>query len=81
MPACLQWNIQGRRWRSESLINKAKQLESGIKDWRLLLELGSDENAGLIWTDFGKLYFWIREEDLRNSDFHTNGHFSSVDMN
>jgi len=49
---------------------KAKQLEPGIRDWRLLLELGSDENAGLAWTDHGRLYFWIREEDLRNSDLY-----------
>ncbi len=50
---------------------KAKQLESGIKDWQLLLELGSDENAGLVWHDYGSLYFWIREEDLSNSDFYS----------
>src|SRR5271157_3787901 len=48
---------------------KAKKLESGIKDWRLLLELGSDENSGFIWHDFGRLYFWIREDDLRKLDF------------
>jgi uncharacterized protein YwqG len=49
---------------------KAKQLESGISDWRLLLELGSDDNAGLDWTEWGRLYFWIREEDLLHSHFH-----------
>jgi uncharacterized protein YwqG len=49
---------------------KAAQFEPGIKDWRFLLELHSDENAGLEWTGYGTLYFWIREDDLRNSDFH-----------
>lgn len=49
---------------------KAAQVASGIKDWRLLLELSSDENACLEWTGYGTLYFWIREDDLRCSDFH-----------
>lgn len=49
---------------------KAAQFEPGITDWRFLLELHSDENAGLEWTGYGTLYFWIREDDLRNSDFH-----------
>jgi uncharacterized protein YwqG len=48
---------------------KAAQVKPGIKDWRLLLELRSDENANLIWTAYGTLYFWIREEDLLNSEF------------
>jgi uncharacterized protein YwqG len=49
---------------------KAEQFKGGIKDWRFLLELRSDENANLDWTGYGTLYFWIREEDLRNCDFH-----------
>jgi len=49
---------------------KAEQVRSGIKDWRLLLEVHSDENAGLEWTGYGTLYFLIREEDLRHCDFH-----------
>jgi uncharacterized protein YwqG len=50
--------------------SKAKKLESGVEDWRLLLELRSDKNADLLWDECGALYFWIREEDLRNCDFH-----------
>ncbi len=49
---------------------KAAQFAPGIKDWRFLLEVGSDDNAGLEWTGYGTLYFWIREEDLRHRDFH-----------
>jgi uncharacterized protein YwqG len=49
---------------------KAEQFKPGTKDWRLLLELGSDENASLEWTGYGTLYFWIREDDLLNCDFH-----------
>lgn len=49
---------------------KAEQFKAGIRNWRFLLELGSDENANLDWTGYGTLYFWIREDDLRNCDFH-----------
>jgi uncharacterized protein YwqG len=49
---------------------KEERVRAGIKKWRHLLELRSDENAGLEWTGYGTLYFWIREDDLRNSDFH-----------
>jgi uncharacterized protein YwqG len=37
--------------------------------WRLLLQLDSDEEAGFCWGDVGKLYFWIREDDLRAHNF------------
>ncbi|MFH1117286.1 MAG: DUF1963 domain-containing protein, partial [Pseudomonadota bacterium] len=50
--------------------DKAEKIQAGIKDWRFLLEVSSDDNAGLEWTAYGTLYFWIREEDLRNCDFH-----------
>jgi uncharacterized protein YwqG len=48
---------------------RAADLASGAKDWRLLLQLDSDENADLMWGDCGRLYFWVREEDARNADF------------
>ena len=34
------------------------------KDWRLLLQVPSVEDAGMMWGDSGCLYYWIREEDL-----------------
>jgi uncharacterized double-CXXCG motif protein len=36
----------------------------GGKDWRILLQLDSEEGAGMMWGDAGRLYFWIRERDL-----------------
>jgi hypothetical protein len=37
---------------------------AGPGAWRLLLQLESDDTAGLMWGDTGRLYFWIRDEDL-----------------
>ena len=34
-------------------------------DWRLLLQIDGDEAAGMEWGDVGRLYWWIRAEDLR----------------
>lgn len=38
-------------------------------DWRLLLQLDSESDAGMMWGDQGKLYFMIREQDLRTLSF------------
>jgi uncharacterized protein YwqG len=48
---------------------KAKQLEAGADDWRLLLQLDSDRTASLTWGDAGMLYFWIRQQDLQARAF------------
>ena len=56
--------------RSRHYKEKEERVRAGIKQWRHLLQLRFDENAGLEWTGYGTLYFWIRENDLRNSDFH-----------
>ncbi|WP_042477491.1 YwqG family protein [Bacillus ndiopicus] len=46
-----------------------KELEPHSKDWQLLLQLDSEDDLGYMWGDSGKLYFWIREEDLKNKRF------------
>jgi uncharacterized protein YwqG len=38
--------------------------------WRLLLQIDSnEEDAGMTWGDVGRLYFWIRENNLQSRDF------------
>jgi uncharacterized protein YwqG len=45
--------------------------ESGCEneEWVLLLQLDSDDDAGMMWGDAGMLYFWIRKCDLLNKKF------------
>ena len=44
-------------------------LESGAKDWMLLLQVDTDDNAEMMWGDAGRIYYWIRKQDLENKDF------------
>jgi uncharacterized protein YwqG len=48
---------------------RAKALEAGAADWRLLLQFDTDDAAGVMWGDCGRLYFWIREQDARAKRF------------
>jgi len=48
---------------------KRKTLEAGVKDWRLLLQLDSDDDANMMWGDLGRLYFWVREDEARKGNF------------
>ena len=36
-----------------------------VGKWRLLLQLDSDDDAGMMWGDEGTLYFWVPEADAR----------------
>ena len=42
-----------------------KALEATKRDWHLLLQVDSDDTADMMWGDAGRLYFWIRDQDLR----------------
>jgi uncharacterized protein YwqG len=49
----------------ESRRERIHELEAGVKDWRLLLQIGSDRNGpNWTWGDMGRLYFCIRDGDL-----------------
>ena len=47
----------------------ARDLAAGAAEWKLLLQLDSDETSEMMWGDLGRLYFWIRESDARAGDF------------
>jgi uncharacterized protein YwqG len=48
---------------------RRKELESGATDWILLLQVDTDDAVELSWADGGRLYFWIRRQDLANRCF------------
>jgi uncharacterized protein YwqG len=48
---------------------EAARLAPGAADWRLLLQLDSDEDRDFMWGDLGRLYFWIRRADIEARAF------------
>jgi len=45
---------------------RVAELAPGAKDWRLLLQLDTDDDLGWMWGDVGTIYFWVRESMARN---------------
>jgi uncharacterized protein YwqG len=48
---------------------RARQVEPGAAEWKLLFQLDSDDNADMMWGDSGMLYFMIHQADLREWRF------------
>jgi uncharacterized protein YwqG len=44
-------------------------LEANGAMWQLLLQVDSDERLGTMWGDGGRIYYWIREDALRDRAF------------
>lgn len=44
---------------------RAADLRSGAVDWRLLLQIDSDDDAQMMWGDSGRIYYWMHKEALR----------------
>lgn len=45
------------------------RVKPGARDWRLLLQIDSDDNSNMTWGDVGRIYYWIRDEDLRERNW------------
>ena len=47
----------------------AVQGEYKGEGWRLLLQIDSEDSTNMEWDDTGRLYFWIKDADLKNLKF------------
>jgi len=45
------------------------ELSKGASDWQLLLQVDSDEQAGMRWANAGMIYYWIKRADLQTRRF------------
>ena len=48
---------------------QAVAMASAAKEWVLLWQIASDDNAGFMWGDCGNLYVMIRSDDLKRRQF------------
>jgi uncharacterized protein YwqG len=48
---------------------QVQQLRAGERDWLLLLQIDTDDEVGWMWGDVGRIYYWIREDDLHGGRF------------
>ncbi len=55
--------------RSYRIIDDKDELIRIYKKWRLFFQLHEEMDIGLMLGDCGSQYYWISEEDLRNSNF------------
>jgi hypothetical protein len=53
-----------KEWRTWMRPGREKDIQRLARKWRLLLQLDSDSNAGMMWGDVGALYFMIPERSL-----------------
>jgi uncharacterized protein YwqG len=44
---------------------RAQALLPQSSRWRLLLQIDSQEDIGMMWGDVGRIYYWIRDDYLR----------------
>ncbi len=48
---------------------RVPELTPGAANWRLLLQLDTDDTLDVMWGDCGTIYYWIREEEAKSGNF------------
>jgi hypothetical protein len=54
-------------WGTDKRSPQENELRSAAVDWRLLLQIDTQDDAGMEWGDTGRIYYWIRSQDLAMS--------------
>lgn len=68
-PGPIQWDAMEAECENISPRGESRSDPTSVEDWRLLLQVDTDEDAGMMWCDVGRLFYWIREQDARAGDF------------
>jgi uncharacterized protein YwqG len=55
----LEYGLAGKNLEQDDV-----ELDAAARSWRLLFQLDSDRKSEMMWGDLGRLYFWMREDDL-----------------
>jgi uncharacterized protein YwqG len=53
----------------ESRVANSEEIAAGAREWRILMQIDSDDDANMMWSDCGTLFFWIHDEDFRLGRF------------
>ncbi len=48
---------------------QTNELKNEANQWTLLFQIDSIDQAGMMWGDVGRVYFWIKKEDLASKEF------------
>lgn len=48
---------------------RAEGLKKDANQWILLFQIDSIDKAGMMWGDVGRVYFWIKKDDLEKKSF------------
>lgn len=58
-------------WAERSTLDEKEKQEisNNQHDWKLLFQIDSEKETKMMWGDVGRLYFWIKEKDLKEQNF------------
>jgi uncharacterized protein YwqG len=48
---------------------RVPSLTPGAANWRLLLQIDSDDDLGVMWGDCGTIYYWVEANEAKSGNF------------